>query len=105
MIRGENYSFVSQKDIIHALSCHFPFIFGVAEIEPYKEYIPPETIWDRVKQLFRGPNYIERAGEIEIAILHSVPDRVSIDEINEYLDEIIPYNIIAHALLFRGVPQ
>jgi hypothetical protein len=44
--------------------------FGIRE--PRESiYAPPLTLWNRIKQVFTGPKFIERAGEVEIAIIGS----------------------------------
>ena len=44
-------------------------VFGICEPKEEIVYVPPKTLWQRIKQAVTGPVTRNRVGEVDIAIL------------------------------------
>jgi hypothetical protein len=83
----------TRAGLLASLRVNFPdWLFAMREPREYV-YDPPETLWQRVLQLVRGPKLRARMGEVEIAVtVPSLP--VEEDEVH-FLQDILHHNSAA----------
>jgi hypothetical protein len=63
------------SDLIAVFNQAVPHLrFGV-RVPGTTRFVPPTTLWARLKQVFTGPRFESRIGEVEVAVVGDVTER------------------------------
>jgi hypothetical protein len=89
----------TRGELIKALYAASPPYLGFAVREACESvYVPPLTLWQRIVQVFKGPQFRARTGEVDVAV---IVDRAREHEITiEVMDAFVS---AAQATVAAGV--
>jgi hypothetical protein len=79
-------------------------MFGLREPDEDR-YIPPTTLWERIKQVWQGPKKVKRTGELEIAIIGSVVSESTVETLKRSMGNSIPVGVLVTYVRYAGVDR
>lgn len=96
---------VSGYGMLYYLGCEYPnYEFAIREPTGDEVYVPPLTIWERVKQVFTGPQKVKRLGVVQVLAiwqdghLESAPEGDE-GEILEYVNTLRAAGMLVEVLI------
>jgi len=75
--------------------------FGIREPRDVR-YIPPTSLWERIVQVFTGPKFRTRVGEVEIAIVGSDLLTSERDRIVDAVESVRPVGVAVSFVEYRS---
>jgi len=95
----------TKDNMLQELKAAVPYL-DFALREPSEEvYIPPRTIWERIKQVFIGPRMTNRMAEVEVAVISNrgVTNEER-ENISLAIEDTRPAGVRVFVLDFYGIP-